>query len=127
MTTETPLLDAWFATMDSDEPERVLEKITDDFQMSVVFSKGDGQTAEFCGDRAGLVGYLEQREKNTLVHHLVRAAAVDDVELGFGLVTRDGRFEASFNVTALVDPASGRCRRLLICRTPEITFPLSDR
>ncbi|WP_248963332.1 hypothetical protein [Sphaerisporangium perillae] len=126
MTTETPLLEAWFATMDSDEPERVLEKITDDFQMSVVFSKGDSRTAEFCGDRAGLVGYLEQREKNALVHHLLRTAAVGDVELGLGTVTRDGQFEASFNVTAFVEPASGRCRRLLICRTPEIAFPLSD-
>ncbi|WP_433510349.1 hypothetical protein ACQP2T_41670 [Nonomuraea sp. CA-143628] len=127
MTTDTPLLDAWFATMDSDEPERVLTKITDDFEMSVVFSKGGGQTAEFRGDRAGLVGYLEQREKNALVHHLVRATAVGDVELGLGTVTRDGRFEASFNVTALVDPASGKCRRLLICRTPEIAFPMSDQ
>ena len=49
--------------MDSQEPERVLALITDDFVMSVQFSKGEGQSAEFVGDRAGLQVYLEQREK----------------------------------------------------------------
>jgi hypothetical protein len=125
MTSAAPTLDTWFATMDSDEPEKVLAQITEDFEMSVVFSKGSGQTAEFWGDREGLVGYLEQREKSALVHHLVTVAKVGDVELGLGKVTRGGEFEASFNVTALVDPATGKCRRLLICRTPEIAFAVS--
>lgn len=122
MTAATPMLDAWFATMDSDQPEGVLEQITDDFEMSVVFSKGNGQTAEFWGDKNGLIGYLEQREKNALIHHLVTSAKVGNTELGLGTVTRDDEFEASFNVTALVDQATGKCRRLLICRTPEISF-----
>lgn len=119
----TPFLERWFEIMDSDEPERVLDLITDDFVMSVQFSQGEGRSAEFVGDRAGLEVYLDQREKSVLVHHITRGARVGDVELVLGRTTRDGDFEASFNASALVDDASDRCRRLLIGRTPEVEFP----
>jgi hypothetical protein len=119
----TPFLEDWFAIMDSDSPERVLDLITEDFSMSVQFSKGGGHSAEFVGDRAGLVAYLEQREKSVLVHHITQGARADDVELALGRTTRDGAHEASFNASALLDPATGKCRRLLICRTPELAFP----
>ena len=121
--TATPFLEAWFEIMDSDQPERVLDRITDDFVMSIQFSKGEGQSAEFVGDRAGLVAYLEQREKSVLVHEVTRGARVEDVELVLGRTTRDGAFEAAFNASALLDPATNRCRRLLIGRTPHIEFP----
>jgi hypothetical protein len=121
--TSTPFLEAWFAILDSDEPDRVLDRITDDFVMAIQFSKGDGQSAEFVGDRAGLVAYLEQREKSVLVHEVIRGARVDDVEMMLGRTTRDGAFEASFNASAFIDPATDRCRRLLIGRTPQIEFP----
>lgn len=118
----TPLLDTWFTAMDSDRPEDVLGMITDDFELSILFSKGAGQSAEFFGDREGLVGYLAQREKSTLVHHLLVSASTDGAELGVGKTTRDGQFEASFNVSALIDPDTSKVRRLLICRTPAINF-----
>ena len=121
--TATPFLERWFEIMDSDQPERVLDLITDDFKMSVQFSKGDGQSAEFVGDRGGLVGYLEQREKSVLVHHVTQGARAGGVELVLGRTTRDGSFEASFNASALIDAETSRCRRLLICRTPELEFP----
>jgi ketosteroid isomerase-like protein len=117
---DTPMLARWFEVMDSDAPDRVLDMITDDFQMSVQFSKGHGQSAEFVGDRAGLIGYLEQREKSTLVHHIDIGTEADGTELVLGRTTRDGAFEASFNATAQV--RDGRVRRLLICRTPEMSF-----
>ena len=107
--------------MDSDDPDRVLTMITDDFMMSVQFSKGQGQSAEFVGDRDGLVAYLAQREKSTLVHHIDKGAVVSDVELVLGRTTRNGDFEASFNATAQLD-AAGKVRRLLIARTPEVAF-----
>jgi hypothetical protein len=121
--TATPFLERWFAIMDSDEPERVLDLITDDFVMSIQFSKGEGQSAEFLGNRAGLEAYLEQREKSVLVHHLTHGARVDEVELVLGRTTRDGAFEASFNASAMLDEATNRCRRLLIGRTPKLEFP----
>lgn len=121
----TPFLERWFEIMDSDEPERVLDLITDDFVMSVQFSQGAGRSAEFVGDRAGLEAYLEQREKSVLVHHVTRGARVGNVELVLGRTTRDGDFEASFNATALLDDTDNRCRRLLIGRTPEVEFPQS--
>jgi hypothetical protein len=119
----TPFLDQWFAIMDSDDPDRVLDLISDDFQMSVQFSTGGGRAAEFTGDREGLVAYLAQREKGARLHHVVESARSGDVELVLGRVTRDGEFEASFNASALIAPETRRCRRLLICRTPEIEFP----
>ena len=119
----TPFLERWFAIMDSDAPERVLDLITDDFVMSIQFSKGEGESAEFLGNRAGLEAYLEQREKSVLVHHLTHGALVDGVELVLGRTTRDGAFEASFNASAMLDETSERCRRLLIGRTPKLEFP----
>lgn len=110
--------------MDSDHPDRVLDLISDDFHLSVQFSTGSGRAAEFTGDRAGLVSYLAQREKGTRVHHVVRSAHSGDVEMALGRVTRDGDFEASFNASALIAPETQKCRRLLICRTPEIEFPV---
>jgi hypothetical protein len=118
----TPHLDRWFATMDSDDPDDVLNQITDDFVMSVQFSKGGGDSAEFRGDRAGLVAYLQQREKGTLVHEVQTSATVDDIEMCLGRTTRGGEFEAQFTATAQIDTATGTLRRLLICRTPEISF-----
>ncbi|MGY3555588.1 hypothetical protein ACVWY6_003795 [Williamsia sp. R60] len=117
----TPVLARWFEYMDSDDPDRVLTMITDDFMMSVQFSKGGGQSAEFVGDRDGLIAYLDQREKSTLVHHIDSGAVVSDVELVLGRTTRNGDFEASFNATAQLD-AAGKVRRLLIARTPEVAF-----
>ncbi len=119
---ETPFLDAWFEFMDSDRPERVLDLITPDFEMSIQFSTGSGNASEFLGDRAGLVAYLEQREVSVLVHHLTHGARVEDVEMALGKTTRDGKFEAAFNVSAELDPAANKVRRLLIARTPEIEF-----
>ena len=121
--TATPFLEAWFEIMDSDTPERVLDLITDDFVMSIQFSQGEGLSAEFVGDHAGLEAYLEQREKSVLVHEITHGARVDDVELVLGRTTRDGVFEASFNASALLDPTTNRCRRLLIGRTPQLEFP----
>jgi hypothetical protein len=122
MTAPTPALLRWFAAMDSDTPEDVLRMITDDFRMSVQFSHGGGRSAEFVGDRQGLVGYLEQREKSTLVHHVLAGSRVGQVELVLGKTTREGDFEASFNATAELDDETGRLRRLLICRSPEVEF-----
>ena len=120
-TNQTPVLTQWFEYMDSDDPDRVLTMISEDFVMSVQFSKGNGQSAEFVGDRDGLVAYLAQREKSVLIHHIDAGAFVDGVELSLGRTTRGGEFEASFNATAQLD-SEGKVRRLLIARTPELSF-----
>lgn len=117
----TPLLHDWFEIMDSETPGRVLDMITEDFKLSILFSTGD-QAAEFQGDRAGLVVYLEQREASVLTHHILRGARVDSSELVLGETRRDGEFEASFNASAQLDPDGRKVRRLLICRTPKVAF-----
>lgn len=121
MTATVPVLTRWFTYMDSDDPDRVLGMIAEDFAMSVQFSKGAGQSAEFVGDRDGLVAYLAQREKSTLTHHIDVGSVVGEYELVVGRTTRAGAFEASFNATAQLNSA-GAVRRLLIARTPEVAF-----
>jgi hypothetical protein len=116
----TPLLRDWFGILDGDEPDQVLDLITDDFSLSIFFATVDG-SSEFHGDREALVGYLAQREKSTLVHHILRGARVGDTEIVLGETTRQGDFEASFNASAQLT-AEGRVRRLLICRTPRLQF-----
>lgn len=120
MSLPTPLLHAWFDIMDSDDPDRVLNHITDDFELSIQFSKGE-TAAEFYGDRDGLVVYLGQREKSVLTHHILSGARVGNTELCLGETRRDGEFEASFNATAQLTD-SDKVRRLLICRTPKVRF-----
>ncbi len=117
----TPLLHAWFEIMDSTTPERVLDMITDDFRLSILFSTGD-KAAEFEGDRAGLEVYLAQREVSVLTHHILQGARVDDTELVLGETRRDGAFEASFNASAQLAEDNGLVRRLLICRSPWVRF-----
>lgn len=119
--TDTPLLRDWFEIMDSMAPERVLDMITDDFRLSILFSTGD-QAAEFEGDRAGLEVYLAQREVSVLTHHILSGANVDGTELVLGETRRDGAFEASFNASAQLVEGGTKVRRLLICRSPKVRF-----
>src|SRR5215210_4274451 len=85
----TPLLQAWFEIMDSTTPERVLDRITEDFRLSILFSTGH-KAAEFEGDRAGLEVYLAQREVSVLTHHILQGAVVDHTELVLGETRRAG-------------------------------------
>jgi hypothetical protein len=119
--TPTPLLNDWFTILDGDEPDRVLDMISDDFALSILFATAQG-AAEFHGDREALVGYLAQREKSTLVHHILRSDRVDDTELVLGETRRQGAFEASFNASAQLTDDGKKIRRLLICRTPQLAF-----
>lgn len=120
MTSQTPFLQQWFAHLDSDDPDRVLDLISDDFAMSILFASAPGEAAEFVGDRSGLVGYLAQRAKSTFVHVILQGTEEAGVEQVLGKTTKDGEFAASFNATAQV--VDGRLRRLLIARTPSLAF-----
>ncbi|MEU9289941.1 hypothetical protein AB0D57_36140 [Streptomyces sp. NPDC048275] len=120
-TAAAPFLTAWFEILDSDEPNKILDLISDDFSLSILFSTGDGKATDFAGDRAALVGYLEQRERGTRTHHLLSATTLGQDELFLGEVRRAGVLEASFVAAGRVN-ASGRLQRLLIGRSSEIRF-----
>lgn len=116
------MLEKWFATMDSDTPERVLDFICDDFQISVVFSGGPGgPISDFSGDRAALVAYLEQRLKDVRSHYVLSGVRVGDEELVLGEVKQGAEWEASFVAAAKVAD-DGRVSRLLIGRSPGTRF-----
>ncbi|MGX1673638.1 hypothetical protein [Streptomyces sp. NPDC055400] len=116
-----PFLTAWFEILDSDEPDRILDLISDDFSLSILFSTGDGNATDFAGDRAALVGYLQQRERGTRTHHRLSATTLGQDELFLGEVRRGEVPEASFVAAGRVN-ADGRLERLLIGRSSQIRF-----
>ncbi|WP_326772835.1 hypothetical protein [Streptomyces sp. NBC_01445] len=120
-TASAPFLTAWFEILDTDEPNRILDLISDDFTLSILFSTGDGKASDFAGDRAALVGYLEQRERGTRTHHRLSATTLGQDELFLGEVRRAGVPEATFVAAGRVDDG-GRLQRLLIGRSSEIRF-----
>ncbi|TMR94047.1 nuclear transport factor 2 family protein [Nonomuraea basaltis] len=119
--TAAPFLTAWFRILDGDEPERILDLITDDFTFSILFSTGGDSATDFAGGRPALEHYLEQREKGVLTHHLVAASTSGRSELFLGEVRRAGAPVASF-VAAGQLGESGRLERLLIGRSPAVRF-----
>ncbi|WP_326691748.1 MULTISPECIES: nuclear transport factor 2 family protein [unclassified Streptomyces] len=116
-----PFLTAWFDILDGDEPAKILDLISDDFSLSILFSTGDGKATDFAGGRDALVGYLEQREKGTRTHHRLSAVTVGQDELFLGEVRRAGVPEAGFVAAGRVNE-EGRLQRLLIGRSTEIRF-----
>ncbi|MEI5522176.1 nuclear transport factor 2 family protein [Streptomyces brasiliscabiei] len=116
-----PFLSAWFALLDSPDASRILELIADDFSFSILFSTGGDGATDFHGGRTEMEGYLAQREQGTRTHHLLTASAQGRDELFLGEVRRSGVPEATFVASARLDP-SGRVRRLLIGRSPEVLF-----
>lgn len=115
-----PFLTAWFEIMDSDEPARILDLISDDFTFSILFST-DGGATDFAGGRPALVGYLEQRERGTRTHHRLTATTNGRQELFLGEVRRAGVPEATFVAAGELND-NGRLARLLIGRSPAVLF-----
>ena len=118
MNGEAPFLTAWFEIMDSDAPARILDLIDDDFSFSILFSTDTGAT-DFAGGRAAMEGYLAQREKSVLTHHVLSASTVASDELVFGQARRGDAFESTFVAAARLD-ADGRVTDLMIGRSPEL-------
>jgi hypothetical protein len=105
--------------MDSETPEAILDMIAPDFRFSIVFSVGDGKAIDFAGDREAMEGYLAQREKGVLTHHVLSASTVGGDELVLGQARRAGAFESTFVAAARLD-AAGRVRSLMIGRSPAL-------
>ncbi|MGP4005966.1 nuclear transport factor 2 family protein [Streptomyces sp. 4N124] len=120
-TSAAPFLAAWFAILDSDDADRILDLISDDFAFSILFSTGGDEGTDFHGGRAEMEGYLAQREVGVRTHHLLGASTVGRDELYLGEVRRSGVPEASFVASARLD-GEGRVRRLLIGRSPAVLF-----
>jgi hypothetical protein len=114
-----PVLTRWFATIDSDTPEAILDLIAPGFRFSIVFSVGDGKAVDFAGGREAMADYLAQREKGVLTHHVLSASTVGDDEFVLGQARRSGTFESTFVAAARLD-AAGRVRRLMIGRSPAL-------
>lgn len=116
-----PFLTRWFAILDSEDADRILDLIGDDFEFSILFSTGGDGATDFHGGRAEMEGYLAQREVGIRTHHLLTASAVGQDELFLGEVRRSGEPEATFVAGARLDD-TGRVRRLLIGRSPAVLF-----
>jgi hypothetical protein len=113
------VLTRWFAAMDSERPEDILDMIAPGFRFSIVFSTGEGRATDFAGGREAMEGYLAQREKGVLTHHVLSSATVGRDELVLGQARRAGAFESSFVAAARLDDA-GRVATLMIGRSPAL-------
>ena len=111
------MLTRWFAVMDSAEPERILDMIAPDFHFSIVFGTGGGEARDFAGGREAMEGYLDQREKSVLTHHVLSSATVGADELVLGQARRAGDFESTFVAAARLD-RDGKVASLMIGRSP---------
>ncbi|WP_405813532.1 hypothetical protein OG241_03225 [Streptomyces sp. NBC_01390] len=114
-------LTTWFGILDSDDANRILDLIGDDFAFSILFSTGGDTGTDFHGGRAEMEGYLAQRETGVRTHHLLTASTVGRDELYLGEVRRSGVPEATFVASARLDE-DGRVRRLMIGRSPAVLF-----
>ncbi|WP_234048084.1 nuclear transport factor 2 family protein [Streptomyces liliifuscus] len=114
-------LTTWFAILDSEDADRILDLISDDFSFSILFSTGGDGATDFHGGRAEMEGYLAQREVGVRTHHLLSASTVGRDELFLGEVRRHGEPEATFVASARLTD-TGRVRRLLIGRSPSVLF-----
>lgn len=122
MTTHTAsFLSNWFAILDSDDADRILDLISDDFSFSILFSTGGDGATDFHGGRPEMEGYLAQRAVGVRTHHQLSVSTVGRDELFLGEVRRSGVPEATFVASARLDEA-GRVRRLLIGRSPAVLF-----
>ena len=122
MTTHTAsFLSNWFAILDSDDADRILDLISDDFSFSILFSTGGDGATDFHGGRPEMEGYLAQRAVGVRTHHQLTASTVGQDELFLGEVRRSGVPEATFVASARLD-GEGRVRRLLIGRSPAVLF-----
>ncbi|WP_018332283.1 hypothetical protein [Actinomycetospora chiangmaiensis] len=114
-----PFLRRWFASLDGESPDDILGMIAPDFRFSIVFGTGGGAAQDFAGGRDAMVGYLAQREKGALTHHVLSASTVDADELVLGQARRGGAFESTFVAAARL-AADGRVTDLMIGRSPEL-------
>jgi len=120
-TSAAPFLTTWFGILDSDDADRILDLISDDFSFSILFSTGGDAGTDFHGGRAEMEGYLAQRAVGVRTHHQLTASTVGRDELYLGEVRRSGVPEATFVASARLDD-EGRVRRLLIGRSPAVLF-----
>lgn len=116
-TAGAPMLTRWFAAIDSDRPEGVLDLIAPGFRFSIVFGTGSGQATDFAGEREALEGYLRQREKAVLTHHVLSASVDGRDEFVLGETRRGEAFESTFVAAARLG-TDGAVRKLMIGRSP---------
>jgi ketosteroid isomerase-like protein len=119
--TQAPFLTAWFQIMDSDQPSKILDLISEDFTFSILFSTGGEQATDFSGGRAVLEDYLRQREKGTRTHHRIMASSSGREELFLGEVRRAGGPEATFVAAGQINE-NGLLERFLVGRSPAVLF-----
>ncbi|KAA9151026.1 hypothetical protein FPZ12_039910 [Amycolatopsis acidicola] len=105
--------------MDSEHPEDILGLIAPDFRFSIVFGTGGAEARDFNGGRDAMEGYLAQREKGVLTHHVLSGSVVGTDELVLGQARRAGEFESTFVACARLDEA-GKVATLMIGRSPEL-------
>ena len=119
-------LTTWFAILDSDEPTRILDLISDDFTFAILFSTGGDGATDFARRPARAGGLPGAAGKGTRTHHLLAASTVGQDELFLGEVRRAGELEADLRGRRRLTgdgPAGAAAHRPLALRPVHLRAP----
>ena len=111
------VLRGYYEDLDSPTPERILDRLADDFRFSILFAT-DGGAQEFSGATQELTGYLEQRGPTEWRHELGLVEESGRFALATGHVRQGDQVIATFMTTMQIDPF-GRVVRFLTARVPD--------
>ena len=115
----TTVLQTYLETLDA-SPLDVLPLLAPGFTFSVLWADENG-AKEFAGGLDAFHGYLEQRDPEGHVHHVLGAARFGKTEILFGRTSRHGKPLASFVNAADIDD-HGRLENFFGARTTTLSF-----
>jgi ketosteroid isomerase-like protein len=116
------LVRKFFAHMDSEDADRVMDWMDDSFEFTVFFStSADAPVTEFRGRMPEWRGYMAQRPPHDERpwHELVLVTGREDTGTAFGHTRLGSDVVAAFNATFRFDEA-GNITRYFAARTPNV-------
>jgi hypothetical protein len=116
---ERTALQTYLETLDV-APLDVLPMLAPGFTFSVLWADETG-AKEFAGGLDEFHGYLEQRDPEGHLHHVLGAARFGRTEILFGRTSRNGKPLASFVNAADIDD-QGRLENFFGARTTTLSF-----
>jgi hypothetical protein len=96
-------------------PREIIATLSEELRFAVLWSDDRG-VHEFAGGLPQYRGYLDQREPEGQLHHVVLPVGVDGLEVSLGYTTRWGDELGTFMMFTQVDDQK-RLRRLMAART----------
>ena len=101
----------------------VVPMLAPNFSFAVLWNDETG-AKEFAGGFDAFHGYLEQRDPDGHLHHVVAASRTGSLEVVLGYTTRHGELLGTFTMAAQLDD-EGRAEKLFAGRTTNLPLDWS--